>query len=110
MKFNAIEMMHSLSNRCFSDLEAIGASEGVHVCDKYSKVELICAIIANRAAMTNSFEPDRTRYHFREVDGTEHYVMLTPEQERFMQWNNDNAINYDNIEIDVIGDIDWETP
>ena len=110
MKFNAIEMMHSLSNRCFSDLEAIGASEGVHVCDKYSKVELICAIIANRAAMTNSFVPDRTRYRFREIDGTEHYVMLTPEQERFMRWNSDNAIDYDNIDIDVIGDIDWETP
>ena len=110
MKFNAIEMLRSLSNRCFSDLEAIGASEGVHVCDKYSKVELICAIIANRAAMANSSAPDRTRYRFREVDGTEYYVMLTPEQERFMRWNSDNAINYDNIEIDVIEDIDWETP
>ena len=110
MKFNAIEMMRSLSDRCFSDLEAIGASEGVHVCNKYSKVELICAIIANRAAMANSFVSDRTRYRFREMDGTEHYVMLTPEQERFMRWNHDNAIDYDNIDIDVIEDIDWETP
>ena len=53
---------------------------------------------------------NRTRYRFREIDGTEHYVMLTPEQERFMRWSHDNAIDYDNIDIDVIEDVDWETP
>lgn len=55
-------------------------------------------------------KPDRTRYRFREYDGTEHYVMLTPEQERFMRWNNDNCINYDGIDIDIIENINWETP
>ena len=55
-------------------------------------------------------KPERTRYRLRECDGTEHYVMLTPEQERFMRWNHDNYINYDNIDIDVIESIDWETP
>lgn len=53
---------------------------------------------------------ERTRYRFLEYDGTEHYVMLTPEQERFMRWNHDNAVNYDNIDIDIIENINWETP
>lgn len=52
----------------------------------------------------------RTRYRLRECDGTEHYVMLTPEQERFMRWNHDNYVDYDNMDIDVIEDIEWETP
>ena len=55
-------------------------------------------------------EPARTRYRFREYDGSEHYVMLTPEQERFMRWNHDNSVNYDNMDIDVIENIEWETP
>ena len=53
---------------------------------------------------------ERTRYRFQEYDGTEHYVMLTHEQERFMRWNHDNAINYDSMNIDVMENIDWETP
>lgn len=108
--FNTIDMMHSLSNRSYSDLERIGAMEGVHVNNRLSKVELITAIIVNRACRGNNYVNERTRYRFREMDGTEHYVMLTPEQERFMRWNHDNAIDYDNIDIDVIEDIDWETP
>ena len=108
--FDAIKMMHTLSNLPFEELLALSITEGAQSCSKPSKVEIITAIIANRAAMTNSFVPDRTRYRFREMDGTEHYVMLTPEQERFMRWNHDNAIDYDSIDIDVIADIKWETP
>ena len=55
-------------------------------------------------------KPVRTRYRLRECDGTEHYVMLTPEQERFMRWNHDHYISYDDMSIDVIEDINWETP
>lgn len=55
-------------------------------------------------------KPVRTRYRLRECDGTEHYVMLTPEQERFMRWNHDNYVDYDDMDIDVIEDIEWETP
>ena len=108
--FDVIKMMHTLSCLPFEELLALSASEGAQSCSKASKIEIITAIIANRAEKANSFVPDRTRYRFREMDGTEHYVMLTPEQERFMQWNYDNAINYDGINIDVIEDIDWETP
>ena len=108
--FNAIDMMHSLSNRSYSDLERISTMEGIHVNNRLSKVELITAIIVNRACKENSPINERTRYRFREYDGTEHYVMLTHEQERFMRWNHDNAINYDNMDIDIIESIDWETP
>jgi len=55
-------------------------------------------------------KPERTRYRLRECDGTEHYVMLTPEQERFMRWSHDNYVNYCDMDIDVIEDINWETP
>lgn len=108
--FDVIKMMHTLSHLSFEELLTLSISEGAQSCSKPSKIELITAIIANRVARANNFVPDRTRYRFREMDGTEHYVMLTPEQERFMRWNHDNAIDYDNIDIDVIEDIDWETP
>lgn len=108
--FDVVEMMHSLSHKSFEELLALSILEGAQSCSKPSKIELITAIIANRVAKANSFVPDRMRYRFREMDGTEHYVMLTPDQERFMQWNCDNVINYDNIDIDVIEDIEWETP
>ena len=108
--FNTIDMMHSLSHRSYADLERIGAMEGVHVNNRLSKVELITAIIVNRACKEDNPINERTRYRFRECDGTEHYVMLTREQERFMRWNYDNAIDYDNMDIDVVEDINWETP
>lgn len=108
--FNTIDMMHSLSHRSYGDLERIGAMEGVHVSNRLSKIELITAIIVNRACKENSSVNERTRYRLRECDGTEHYVMLTPEQERFMRWNHKYYISYDDMSIDVIEDIDWETP
>lgn len=111
MKNNVIEMMHTMSNRKYEELYILASKEGVKIpTPTCSKVELITLIIANRATKDNNFVPDRTRYRFCEMDGTEHYIMLTPEQERFMRWNHDNAVNYANMDIDAIGDIDWETP
>ena len=121
MKINpVIETMHSLSNYSYEDLKAIAAiDEGITISECVSKVELITLILTARASreardsvykMVRENSNDRTRYRFREMDGTEHYVMLTPEQERFMRWNHDNAIDYDNIDIDVIEDIEWEIP
>lgn len=55
-------------------------------------------------------KPDRTRYRLRECDGAEHFVMLTPEQERFMRWNHDHCVCYDDMDIDIVENIDWETP
>ena len=111
MKINVIEMMHTLSNRKYEELYILASKEGIKVpTPSCSKVELITLIIANRACKEDNPINERTRYRFRECDGTEHYVMLTPEQERFMRWNYDNYVDYDNMDIDVIEDIDWETP
>ena len=111
MKINVIEAMHNLSKSKYEELYILASKEGVKVpTPTCSKVELITLIIANRACKEDNPINERTHYRFREYDGTEHYVMLTPEQERFMRWNYDNAIDYDNMDIDVIEDIDWETP
>jgi len=115
MKFDAIEMMHSLSNRCFSDLEAVAASEGVHVCDKYSKVELICAIIANRAAALRCvgdcpIDDKRDKYRIITDDNECYYVELTPAQLRFVEWAIDNGVNLYEAECEEMNDIKWETP
>lgn len=108
--FNIADMMHSLSNLSYNDLERICAMEGVCTSNCFSKVELITAIIVSRACKENKPINERTHYRLREYDGTEHYVMLTPEQERFMRWNYDNNISYVHIDIDNISNIDWETP
>lgn len=115
MMFDVIEMMHSLSNRSFSDLEAIGAFEGVHVCNKCSKIELICAIIANRAANPikhNNNKPtkdNRKKYclHCREDD---YYLELTKEQVSFADWCIDHSIDFDFVNIDEMNNIEWEMP
>lgn len=122
---NPIDEMRKLSLKSYDELIRMATNNcGFNPNgNKYSKVELITYIVSNAAirayfgdhlnlatATTNNSASPRTRYCFREIDGTEHYVMLTPEQERFMRWNHDNAIDYDNIDIDVIEDIDWETP
>lgn len=122
---NPIEEMRKLSLKSYDELLRI-ATSNCGFCpngNRYSKVELITYIVSHAAirayfgdhlsfttTTTNNSAPDRTRYRFREFDGTEHYVMLTPEQERFMRWNHDNAIDYDRLDIDVIEDIDWEEP
>ena len=115
MKFDAIEMMRSLSNRCFSDLEAIGASEGVYVCDnKYSKVELICAIVANRAARDCYIKANKTtnrkKYCLRCEDDDPYYLELTKEQENLVQWSIENGVCYQYADLEEMESIVWETP
>ena len=111
MKNNVIEMMHTMSNRKYEELYILASKEGVKIpTPTCSKVELITLIIANRVYKENNPVNERTRYRLREYDGSEHYIMLTPEQERFMRWNHDNCVNYDNMDIDVIENIEWETP
>ena len=111
MKNNVIEMMHTMSNRKYEELYILASKEGVKIpTPTCSKVELITLIIANHAYKENNPANERTRYRLRECDGTEHYVMLTPEQERFMQWSYNHYVNYCDMDIDVIESIDWETP
>lgn len=118
---NPIDEMRRLSSKRYEDLIRLAVSN-FGFCPNghnYSKVEIITYIVtvtairdqfADMIAHPKETTANRTRYRFRELDGTEHYVMLTHEQERFMRWNHDNAIDYDNIDIDVIEDIEWETP
>jgi len=111
MKINVIEMMHNLSNCKYEELCHFAFKEGIKIpTPTCSKVELITLIIANHAYKENNPANERTRYRLRECDGTEHYVMLTPEQERFMRWSHDHYVNYEDMDIDVIEDIEWETP
>ena len=118
---NPINEMRRLSSNSYEELlrVAIGNYGFCPNGKQYSKVEIITYIVAitairdrfaDKIAHPQEEENNRTRYCLREIDGTEHYVMLTPEQERFMRWNHDNAIDYDNTDIDVIEDIKWETP
>ncbi len=117
---NPINEMRRLSSRSYDDLLRVATTNyGFCHNENVSKVELITYIVtvtairdqfADMIAHPKETTINRTRYRFREMGGTEHYIMLTPEQERFMRWNHDNAIDYDNIDIDAIKDIDWETP
>lgn len=118
---NPINEMRRLSSASYDDLLRI-ATAMYDFCPngaRFSKIEIITYIVAMAAIRDQSASRflseqidkcNRTRYRFREMDDTEHYVELTPEQERFMRWNQKNAINYDNINIDVIEDIKWEKP
>lgn len=116
---NPINEMRRLSNKSFEELLRLAVTVcGLCADIKCSKIELITYIVAQECVHDNIAEKiahpekntERTRYRFLEMDGTEYYVLLTPEQERFMRWNHDNGIDYDNIDIDVIEDIDWEAP
>ena len=114
--FDVIKMMHSLSNRSFEDLLTIAISEGAQSCSKPSKIEVITAIIANRSYRAARFTPpkeattNRTPYRITEADGSEHYLQLTDEQERFLNWNVEHCIDYDRDEVEILDDIEWETP
>lgn len=116
---NPIKEMRRLSNSSFEELKRFAAVTcGLLPDTDCSKVELITYIVVHECMRDHMAETNtrpeknsnRTRYRFRGMDETEHYVMLTPEQERFMRWNHDNGIDYDNIDIDIIEDIDWEAP
>lgn len=116
---NPITEMRRLSDKSFEELLRFAVAVCGFIPDtKCSKIELITYIVAQEYMHDHIAEriahpemnTERTRYRFCEMDDTVHYILLTPEQERFMKWNRDNAINYDNIEIDVVDDIEWEAP
>ena len=114
--FDVIKMMHSLSDRSFEELLALSISEGAQSTAHPSKVELITAIIAHRSYMVDRFIPpkeattNRTPYRITETDGSEYYLQLTDEQERFLKWNVKHGIDYDRDEVEILDDIEWETP
>lgn len=87
--------------------------------ERFSKVEIITYIVAITAirdrfadmiAHPQEEKSNRTPYRITEGDGSEHYLQLTDEQERFLKWNVDHGIDYDRDEVEILDDIDWETP
>lgn len=86
---------------------------------RFSKVEIITYIVAITAVRSQVADMiahpeeatnNRTRYRITETDGSEHYLLLTDEQKRFIKWNIDHCIDYGRDDVDILEDIDWETP
>ena len=118
---NPIDEMRRLSSRPYEHLlHAAIANYGFCPNGKrFSKVEIITYIVAITAvrnqvadmiAHPQEEKSNRTRYRITETDGSEHYLLLTDEQERFIKWNINHCIDYGRDEVDILDDIDWETP
>ncbi len=118
---NPINEMRRLSSRSYDELLRVATTNygfcpnGAHV----SKVELITYIVtvtairdqfADMIAHPKETTTNHTRYRITETDGSEHYLLLTDEQERFIKWNIAHCIDYSRDEVDILEDIDWETP
>lgn len=115
MMFDAVAMMRSLSNYSYQNLLLIAHEEEVSVCNKFSKVELICAIVANRAAAFRCIDNcaksnGRDRYRIVTIDNEYYYVKLTPDQLKFVEWAIDNNVNFYDAECENVSDIKWEEP
>lgn len=117
---NPIDEMHKLSNMSYDELCRIATNKlGFYPNGrKYSKVEVITYIVAQMAirdyfgdnlATANEREHERKCYVLDGEDGTYH-VMLTKEQIDFMYWCADKEINFYDINIDEMHDIEWEKP
>ena len=119
---NPINEMRRLSSRSYEDLLRV-ATANYGFCPngaRVSKIELITYIVT-AAAIRDQFadmmiahpqekKDNRTPYRITGSDNSEHYLQLTDEQERFLKWNVDHCINYDRSEVEILDDIDWETP
>lgn len=118
---NPINEMRRLSSRSYEDLLRI-ATTNYGFCPngaRFSKVEIITYIVAitavrdrfaDKIAHSQEERNGRTPYRITEADGSEHYLQLTDEQERFLKWNVEHCIDYDRDEVEILDDIDWETP
>jgi len=115
---NPIDEMRRLSSLSYEHLlRAAIANYGFCPDGKrFSKVEIITYIVAittvrsQFADMIAKPKDGLTKYRITERDDSEHYLMLTPEQERFIKWNMDHCIDYNTADVDILEDIDWETP
>lgn len=115
---NPIDEMRRLSSKRYEELFRLAVSN-FGFCPNghnYSKVEIITYIVTITALrdrfadMIAKPQDGLTKYRITERDHSEHYLMLTPEQERFIKWNMDHCIDYNTADIDILEDIDWETP
>ena len=116
--FNPIDEMRRLSSKCYDDLIRLAVSN-FGFCPNghnYSKTEIITYIVtitalrARFADMAAKPQNDLIKYRITDCDNSEYYLILTPEQERFIKWNIDHCIDYNTANVDILEDIDWETP
>lgn len=118
---NPIDEMRRLSSLPYEHLfRAAITNYGFYPNGKrFSKVEIITYIVAITAVRSQVADmiahpeettTNRTRYRITETDGSEHYLLLTDEQERFIKWNVERGIDYSRDEVEILEDIDWETP
>lgn len=120
--FDVIKEMHTLSNLPYEKLCEIAVKEKSPIGERQpSKVEVITAIIAGRVVaymdwkedffqrMNNKSNP-RTKCRIEDQYNNNHYVELTDEQIRFMNWCNDNDIYPSNSILYEMDDIEWEAP
>lgn len=115
---NPIDEMRRLSSKRYEDLVHLAVAN-FGFCPNghnYSKVEIITYIVTITALrdrfadMNAKPHNDLIKYRITERDNSEYYLMLTPEQERFIKWNIDHSIDYNTADVDTLEDIDWETP
>lgn len=118
---NPINEMRRLSSRSYDEL-LHDAITNYGFCPngmRFSKVELITYIVAvaairdkfaNRITHPEETTTNYTRYHIAETDGSEYYLRLTDEQTRFIEWNITHSIDYSRNDVDILEDIEWETP
>ena len=116
---NTIDEMRRLSSNPYEVLLRLAVSN-FGFCPNghnYSKVEIITYIVTMTALrdrfadmIAHPKEEKCTHYRITEIDGSEHYLLLTDEQERFIKWNIEHGIDYSRDEVNVLEDIDWETP
>ena len=118
---NPIDEMRRLSSLPYEHLlrAAITKYDFCPNGERFSKVEIIAYIVAITAVRNQSADmiahqeeatTGRTRYRITETDGSEHYLLLTDEQARLMKWNVDHCIDYGIDDVDILEDIEWETP
>lgn len=115
---NPIDEMRKLSHKSYDELFRL-AIDNFGFCpngrQQYSKIEVITYIVACAAILDNLGKNapttnERRRFVLEERDDTIHHVMLTKEQIDFMRWCEDKGINFYDIAIDEMYDIEWEKP
>jgi hypothetical protein len=121
--FNIVEMMHSLNHYSYEKLHSIAIAEGAQILPRnngnLSKVELITAIIVNKAIDFTKDEGrifqkkpnSRSKYRLEDQYNNSYFLELTEEQATFFMWCINNDIDVSHSELTEMGnDIVWEAP
>ena len=121
--FNIIEMMHSLNPYSYEELCKIAVKENAPIFPKNnhnpSKIELITAIVVNRAIDLTKYgekifqkkSNSRSKYRLEDQYSNSYFLELTEEQATFFMWCVNNDIDVSHSELtEMDNDIVWEKP